>query len=205
MKKTILLIAVLSLLFSIIMEAQIKRNTLLISAGSNIMNIGFSSIKHKSDATGYTEPTPEKRISFNLSPEVGFFVANNFAIGLDVSLGLSIYDDVSSKSRYTNLGVGPFLRYYIPTRKVMPVFAVSGSLGTLINNYESPSGNSDNTSLTFSIGGGAGVAIRIGDKVTFDIMAGYSTSSVKSIKNNPNNTRNVIGAIGINLGFEILL
>jgi hypothetical protein len=102
---------------------------------------------------------------------------------------------------------GPFLRYYIPAGKVMPFFEVNGLFGSSNYKYESSvAGNSyDDKYNQVIIGGGAGMAVRLGDKVIFDIMAGYNYNSRKSTQNNPNNFRTITGTIGINLGFEILL
>jgi hypothetical protein len=205
MKKTILLIAVFSFLFSILSEAQINRNKTLISVSSNILNLQYSSVKHKSDATGYIEPDPEKRTSFNLSPKVGFFVANNFAIGIDASIGLSIDNFGTDKNRYTFLGAGPFIRYYIPTKKVLPFFEINGLVGSASYKYESSTSNYDDNYRQILIGVGTGMAIRIGDKVILDIMAGYTYDTEKATTNNSNNARTVMGTIGFNVGFEILL
>jgi malic enzyme len=55
-----------------------------------------------------------------------------------------------------------------------------------------------------SVGGGAGLAIMVGDKVTFDVMAGYNSLSVKAKQDNPNDSRSVQGTLGFKFGFVVL-
>jgi hypothetical protein len=56
-----------------------------------------------------------------------------------------------------------------------------------------------------SFGGGAGLAVKLGEKVTFDFMAGYNSMSEKAKQNNPNDERTVQGTLGFKLGFVVLL
>jgi len=52
-----------------------------------------------------------------------------------------------------------------------------------------------------SFGGGAGLAVKLGDKVTFDILAGYNSMTEKAKQNNPNDQRTVQGTLGVKFGF----
>ena len=56
-----------------------------------------------------------------------------------------------------------------------------------------------------SFGGGIGLAAPLGEKVTFDIMAGYDSLTVKDKEDNDDNYRTVIGTLGLKIGFTILL
>jgi hypothetical protein len=60
------------------------------------------------------------------------------------------------------------------------------------------------SSSTRSLGGGVGLAVRIGEKVTFDMMAGYNSTTIKAKENNPDNTRTVQGTFGLRFGFVVL-
>ncbi len=183
----------------------------LYGTGSDLMNLGYSSVKSKSDADGFEESDPDKMTSINLLPKVGYFVIDNLALGLDVNIALSTTKDGEDSDKYsqTLLSVGPFIRYYIPTSKVLPFFEINGSLGSINNKND----YSDNTyyedveykSSVMSIGGGIGLAAPLGDRVTFDVLAGYNSLTVKDKEDNDDNYRTVIGTLGLKIGFTILL
>jgi hypothetical protein len=180
-------------------------------AGSDLMNIGFSSVKQKSDADGFEESDPDKMTSINLMPKVGYFVVDNFAVGLDLNIGVSStqYGENEDKSSQTLLAVGPFARYYIPTAKVLPFIELSGSVGAIKSKYDLSDNSfwedSEFKSSVMSIGGGIGLAAPLGERVTFDVLAGYNSLTVKDKENNDDNERTVIGTLGLKIGFTIFL
>ena len=209
MKKMIMLITVLSFFTLSVMEAQINKGRTLIGVstsfsyvnfGSDIMSLGFTTIRQKSNAPGYVEPAAEKVTTLNLLPRFGYFVINNLALGLNACIAYSGETGYST----TYFGLGPFVRYYIPGSKVMPFFEASSLFGSLNENESSYYNNSYKTGMT-SIGGGAGLAVKLGDKVTFDIMAGYNSMSEKEKQNNPNNEKTIQGTLGFKFGFVVIL
>jgi len=179
----------------------------LTGTGTDLMNLGYTSVKYKSDATGYTEPKPDKTFSINLSPKVGYFVADNMALGLDVNMAVSNEKDGENSAKYnqTLFCAGPFVRYYIPTSKVLPFFELSGAYGSLKSKYDSDSFNDTYTSSILAFGGGIGLAAPLGEKVTFDVLAGYNSLILKSKKDNPDNERTIIGTLGLKIGFTFFL
>lgn len=163
-----------------------------VSSGSELMSLGYTSIKSKSDADGFQEPEPEKSFSINVNPKAGYFVIDNLAIGLDLNMGFSIYDLGDNNSSHTTFAVGPFVRYYIPTPKVLPFFELGASYGMM----------SDKTRL-ISFGGGIGLAAPVGERITIDIAAGYQSLTYKY--NDEDNERHVFGTLGMKVGFMVLL
>jgi hypothetical protein len=216
MKKVILLFAVCCFITLSITEAQITPGKIMIGVsskfnflnyGTELAGVGLSIVKSKSNAAGYVEPEPDKSTSINLAPKAGFFLNSNLVIGLDGCLTYSSTKDGVSKDSYTSTlyGVGPFVRYYIPTSMVMPFLEVNGLYGGVKAKYVSTSYTSDFTSGWLSVGGGAGVAILLGDKVTFDLMAGYNYFREMEKENNPDKERTVTGSLGLQFGFIVLL
>jgi hypothetical protein len=65
-------------------------------------------------------------------------------------------------------------------------------------------GNESKSGIT-SFGGGLGVAIPMGEKVSFDLMAGYNSFTIKDKEDNPDDERIVLGTFGIKLGITIFL
>jgi hypothetical protein len=183
----------------------------LAGTGTDLMNLGYSSVKYKSDADGFEESDPDKMTSINLLPKVGYFVIDNLALGLDVNIALSTTKDGENSDKYsqTLLSVGPFIRYYIPTSKVLPFFEINGSFGSINNKSD----YRDNTnwedeeykSSVMSIGGGIGIAAPLSDRVIFDVLVGYNSLTVKDKEDNDDNDRTVIGTLGLKIGFTVLL
>ena len=183
----------------------------LFGTGSDIINFGFSSVKVKSDAAGNNEPDPDQIISLNFLPKVGYFVMDNLALGLDMSFALTSQKSGESSSKYlqTLYSIGPFIRYYLPhsTLKVFPYFELSGSMGSINTKYDygDNSSLSDDKSISGinSFGGGAGIAIPLGEKFSFDVLVGYNSLTIKDKEDNPNNERTIVGTLGVKLGFTL--
>lgn len=177
---------------------------------SDIFTVGFVTIKSKSDADDFDEPEPDHITSINMLPRVGFFVIDGLAVGLDISLANMVYKDGTDddKSIQTAYGVGPFVRYYFPVEKVKPFVEANSSFGAINYKYEYSDSNMEDSDYKyglFLLGGGAGVAIPIGKRATFDMMAGYNSLTFKEKDDNDDNYRNIIGTIGLKFGFVVFL
>jgi len=214
MKKTIILITALCFFALSVVEAQVNRGRILlgvstsfsyINYGSDLMSLGFTSVKQKSNTTGFIAPEAEKITTLNFLPKFGYFVVNNLVIGLDVCIASSVEKPGGGeKFTMSSFGLGPFVRYYIPGNKVMPFFEVNSEFGSIKIKDEYQSYNSTNTTSMSSIGGGAGIAVKLGEKVTFDMMADYNSTSEKAKENNPSDERTVQGTLGFKFGFVVL-
>ncbi len=145
--------------------------------GSDFINFGYSSSRDKGDEPGFAETLPSKVMTISILPKVGYFVADNLALGLDLNYTLTTRrsgDDLNSRSSQRIINAGHFVRYYIPTTKVLPFFEVNSSFGRALDKW----GNVNNGSLTInlaSFGGGIGVAIPLTDRFAFDVLAAYSS------------------------------
>lgn len=211
---TILTIAAL-MICSVSLNAQTQKGTFMIGDlyrpgkalsydyFNSSMNIGFGSQTYKSDDGEDTSPT--KLLNFNLMPRVGYFFADNFLVGIDVTLAADRYKEENYKYTISTLGIGPFIRYYIPLEKVMPFFELDGSFGRIKYAYSSDQSSDENKSSLNSFGGGAGLAFPLGRIVTFDILVGYSHMVLKDKENNDNNYRDISNSAGVKMGFTILL
>jgi outer membrane protein len=214
MKKVIILISVLCFFCLSVIEAQINKGRLQIGVstsfsyinyGSDLMNLGFTTITSKSNNYGGALRFAGKVFTLNLLPKVGYFVIDNFALGLNTCIASSSENQVTVKHITTSLGLGPFARYYIPGSKVMPFFEINSLFGfiNIKDKYQSYS-TSVKTGM-MSIGGGVGIAVKLVDKVTFDMMIGYNSMSLKVFESNDLDEKTVEGTIGIKLGFIVFL
>ena len=59
-----------------------------------------------------------------IGAKLGFFVIDNLVLGLDLNIALSTvkYGGDNYESSQNLFSAGPFIRYYIPTSKVLPFF-----------------------------------------------------------------------------------
>ena len=219
MKKTTLITLLIVTINLGLLKAQTNQGNLLIgvsstlslngtSIGTDLMNIGFSSIKRKSDAVDFIETDPMKVMSINLLPKIGYFIVDNFAIGLDLNVSYSKNAMIKNELTHTVYSAGPFVRYYIPTSKVLPFIELNGSSGAIYSKSV-VAGNSSLEDTKYSkrvmsLGGGIGLATPLGERVTLDVLAGYNSLTIKD-KDDVDNIRQVVGTLCFKIGFTILL
>jgi hypothetical protein len=174
----------------------------------DIMSLNFTTVKYKSDSDE-DMGDDTKLTGLNMAPRFGYFISDHFVLGIDFNLAFmkmksdGEYDYVDKTTLYA---AGPFMRYYIPTGKVFTFLEAGAVFGSQIE--KSDSGDGDDSVYKTGIqsyGGGAGIAIPIGEKVTFDSMLCYTSTSFKDKQDNPDNARYVLGNFGIKLGFNIIL
>lgn len=89
-------------------QAQVSKGTVVVGGG-----LQFSTTKSEEGTNSDLTTT-----SFAFVPSAGFFVADRFAVGLDLlaATDKSKYQvgNTTSTTKQTQLGVGPFARYYLP-------------------------------------------------------------------------------------------
>lgn len=175
--------------------------------GADFGTLGYTQVKYRDDSNGAFDET-NRKIGFTLTPRLGYFVSNSLAIGLDLDIAVSrekrLEQDLVNSTRIW--GVGPFARYYLPGRKARPFFEISTSIAGIkrIFEYENREDGESKSSL-FSYGGGAGVAVPLGEKITFDFMLRYSSMQDKRQTDNPRNAKTLTSGLGLKVGFMIYL
>lgn len=180
----------------------------LSGSGGELMGLGFSRIKFKSDRDGFNEADPDKAVSLNFTPKVGYFVTDNIALGLDLNFATSKVTYGTSEDENTQklFTTGPFVRYYIPTPTVLPFVEVGGAFGRISTKFDNSLIGAQITKYNVvALTGGAGVAAPLGENVMLDIMAGYSSITTKEVQDNDDNDRTVTGTISLQLGFTVFL
>ena len=177
-----------------------------IGSGVTSMNIDYTTIKSKDDS-GDEDENKDKEFSFNFTPKVGYFVIDNLVLGVDFTIASSFSKTTNTeyKNNATFFGAGPFVRYYIPTKKVLPYAEAMYSVGTRTNKsiWEDGENTYKYGIQLYSVG--IGVAIPLGEKATFDTLVGYQSTMYKAKQDNENNHRTIIGTVGLKLGFTIIL
>jgi hypothetical protein len=136
--------------------------------------------------------TTKNNSNFSFNPNIGFFPANNFALGAGLNLNFSKQGDVKNNV----VGFGPYARYYFWKNSTKPFFTVEGSY--LNNKYEALNDNGEKVELSSSGFGlliGLGFAAFINDVVAVEGLTGYNYSDFK------NNSGS--GGFTMRLGFQL--
>jgi outer membrane protein len=194
--KRVLIIAILLLPVSLL--AQTEKGKWLFFSGTDLTAVfGTNTIKYDGN-----DITDMKTSSFELKPGVGYFIANNFALGVTAPLtfkknGYNTFDVKESTYGASILG-----RYYFGKSNFKPyVTAEAGYLAS--KSYSEMTGSQyDDLFSGPALAGGIGLAGFINEHVSLDIELGYVYSNLvysedKELKMNVN-------GFGIQVGFSII-
>lgn len=217
MKKIILV--TLSLFCIGITSAQTEKGKFLIS-GKTGLDFTSNTIKYHSN--GQTIDGP-KTNTFNVSPTVGYFVVDNFSLGLTFDYKTSTskqqtelissnvtggYATENTKERKTTLSIVPNATYFFSKGKTRPYLGAGLGLAstkyksTYTNNPSSgeqfSSSASNDTGLVWTANGG--LLFLISQNIGLDLGLGYANYSFKDqgIKTNSS-------AFGANAGISLFL
>ncbi len=207
MKKNLLFLIVMCFLTFPVLNAQLTKGRIMVgvsstihlselgSSGTDLMGLGFVTAKDNDDYN-------TKISYFNLLPKAGYFVIDNLAVGLDIIVSTMSQKDVQDDDKYTGsmLSVGPFVRYYYPLEKFYPFVELNVAFGTHKDKWTYGEGDDTEKYGLMTFGGGVGAAFPLGDRVTFDVMAGYTSMTYKDKENDYKET---IGGIGLRMGFMV--
>ncbi|MDO1445775.1 hypothetical protein Q0590_05910 [Rhodocytophaga aerolata] len=184
MRKTTLLFLFCLLVFSSTTWAQTEKGSKLLGGSANF---NF-----------------EKNYSFGISPQMGYFITTNFALGTGVSISYSKFnnDDTvgnSYRSNTTVAGFSPFIRYYFGKATSTRLFTQGAVVfqrlwqNTRINGSE-PQINVDNFSTYRA---GVGVVHFITQQIGLEALVAYSSSKYS--------VENRTGRVVLNVGLQIYL
>ncbi|TFH46759.1 MAG: hypothetical protein E4G92_06035 [Bacteroidia bacterium] len=214
MKKISLLFAALCLIASTALaQTQLKKGNMMLGItstismdgglGSELMSLGFTKTKNKDGS----DPAEDayKCTSYNFLPKTGHFIMDNLAVGLEAVIGGykekgdNDYDTWSESM----FGIGPFARYYYPQEKYYPF----GEIEALFGSQKSAYNDNDYKSGFVMLGIYLGVAVPLGEKVTFDAEAGYGniTYTHKGTGVEDVDYKNITGGLLIKTGFTVYL
>ena len=124
----------------------------------------------------------------NISPNAGYFFANNFAAGANLQMDFTKVGE----SKTTDLGIGPFARYYFEGATVRPF--VTTSFNYLYT--KSKSAAYKNSESGFGWFFGVGAAAFINQNVALETIAGYNYSKYGS---------QGYSGFALNIGFQVYI
>jgi hypothetical protein len=155
--------------------------------------LGFSSAKSSVDvqsATGSIKGDGGSSYQLNIAPGIGYFIANNFVIGVGMDLirtnsksgvDLTGATSTSQESNNNNVLFGPFIRYFIPFGDDKAFFLGSTvGFGNSKNQFTAGSTTqSINTSL-LTIGVGPGFTIYSSNGLALEALVKYNFANSNS-------------------------
>jgi outer membrane protein len=192
MKKVTLL--VVALFASLGAFAQFNKGRMIVGGTAE-----FSTNTNK-NRSGGTTVTNGTTTSLSISPNFGYFVIDNLAVGASLGLSLSKWNSKGSNgtdSNTTSINFGPFARYYLPFGLF---FQGKFNLGTRKTTYDELF--DDNKYNTSSFALSAGYPIFLSDNVALEPEVGYRTSRFKA---SDSNAKDIDSGIFMRIGFQIYL
>jgi hypothetical protein len=133
--------------------------------------------------------TAKNDTKFSFSPSAGYFFLHNFAAGAKVNLSFTKVVDTKT----TDIGIGPFARYYFGTMNIRPFADVELSFDSRKTTIAASSKTKNSNS--FFIGGG--LAAFINRNVAIEGLAGYKRTSFAK---DPST-----GGFNLSIGFQVYL
>ncbi len=162
-------IALFMLFSTVVASAQFNKGRMLVG-GTGSFKISTEKLNTGGSTTGNGKWT-----TISLTPQYGYFIINNLAIGAGVDLSTSMYrpgSDNSSDYDYSSLSfeVKPFIRYYLK-----PGIFFQGTYGIGSEKYNSTyQGSSEDFKVgRFSWALAGGYAIFLNDHVAIEPTLGY--------------------------------
>ncbi|WP_075590998.1 outer membrane beta-barrel protein [Labilibacter marinus] len=136
-------------------------------AGSS--DFSFLSVNQKVEFDGEDTDNATKTSELKLKPSIGYFVVDNFALGLSIDYARSKEDkDIS-----TNYLIGPYAIYYFGNSNVRPFLRGDFGYGQVIQNYD----GEKQKAKAFGYDLGGGVAVFLGNHVSLDFGIAYFNST----------------------------
>lgn len=188
------------LLFSTITFAQTEKGRFTVSGRSSI---DFSYSNTKFEGSGIPDNTATgDTYSFNITPAVGYFVLDDFAVSLQTSYAIN---NGNTESQMSQFAIMPGVIYYIPTGSIVrPFLQVGGGYVNISTKTPLTSGGKATNSFNgYTLAGGIGIAFFVKENIAIELSGQYATvktsfSGDSSIKMNLDGFS---GSIGFSLFF----
>ncbi len=151
MKKKSFFVAIAMLSFTALANAQTTKGSIMLggTAGFDVQLVESSNV-----------------FNLDIQPQLGFFIADNLAVGGNIGIGFGKAGEISS----TSFAVSPFGRYYLGSDKTR--FFLHAQVGIIGNSTDF---NGDKISSNgYIVGLGPGVAFFLNDHVAIEGVLGYN-------------------------------
>jgi outer membrane protein len=203
MNKTLVLIAALIVGVSNVF-AQTQKGDFLLGAGTSL---DFSFLSSQVSMDSY-DSDKVKNNSFEFTPRVGYFLSNNFVVGVDFITSNVTEKDDGDVYKSNTFAIGPFARLFIGQKNIKPFIHAGFGFGKNNEEYNSsnvqyPDDKVKSDLTTYDVGGG--VSFFLSPKVSLEVEISYgnATSKFKTYYNE--DATNKVKGIASSIGFSIHL
>lgn len=191
--KTTLIIAA-ALLFAAHTNAQTEKGSFLISGKSNL---NFASLSVKSETGDYSRDDG-KVTKFEVTPGLGYLIANNLAVGVQFSYESSAEKEGGSNYSESTTLLLPFARLYFGKGNVKPF--IQAAYGPGWQKWGSANKQTENLTAFEADGG---LAIFINRNIAINLAIGYGSAIAKYTTSNKTEWKTTASGIGGTVGFAI--
>lgn len=156
----------------------------------------------------YTVRSDDKAFNASLSPQGGYFVIDNFAVGLRIPMGLqnstsrsspSPDSEIETRTLTYRVGIGPFARYYFGKSAIRPF--INGGADYQYSRTREKDNASERVLIqrqdSYSIFGGVGMAYFISQFVGLESQLGYTYFRSDQL--------NKYSSLGLTVGLQIYI
>jgi hypothetical protein len=144
--------------------------------------VGFSATRSKISQLGGTSGDKNPRSTqINLNPDIGYFLLDDFALGIGMDYTYSFQRDADNNRRTdSDFLFGPFFRYYVPVQEDMAFFGVLDfGFGNSSNENLLTGGNESVSSNIFAVGVGPGFTILSSNAIGLEAIMKYNFARSK--------------------------
>jgi len=177
-------------------NAQIQKGKILIDASGSL---DFSSLTSKWE-NEYNSGDGSNTTTLKFTPGAGYFIANNFALGIQLSMNNMSDKEDREKYTETTTMLLPFALLYFGKGNVKPFIQAAFGPGWQKSGYNEK--HSEKLS-GYELGGG--LAVFLNQHVSLDFSLGYASASAKYKDTSNVNWKTFTKGIGGNIGFSIIL
>lgn len=211
MKRTIIYCFLVAVLMGTarITNAQTEKGKFLIGGQSKLE---YSTYKSGGE-NQYTSGNNGKTRNLDITPQIGRFIANNFAVGLEVPYSHSKEIDGDDSYATSSLLVMAFMRYYFGKTKIKPYLHGAIGPGWGKTKLESSQLNNDpnftinskisKNLMAYELGGGLGVFVN--EHVSLDFSLGYGHITSKYTDFSNMDRKDIVKGIDANIGIVVCL
>lgn len=203
--KKLVLAGAFALFGAVTMNAQTTKGSWVIEGKTNL---GFNSVSTKSKS-GSSEENGPKVSTFNITPSVGYFVADNLAIGVDFGLiSVTSKEEISifkKEEKQTQLNILPNVTYYFATASnFRPYLGVGVGYGSVTSKLTETIGSLTNedkgTYGGFLWGVKGGAVYLLNSTVGLNLGLGFNQFTSKE-----NDVKTTASTFGVNAGISVFL
>lgn len=167
-------------------------------------NTGFSVVSTKNkELTANTYSEYSKSKSLKLTPQVGFFIANNVVIGLEVRYEKDELKQSSKTYTSSSFYLIPMAQIYFSKDVMKPYIYGGVGTGNTSNDFTYSPDNNEAKLTLYEVG--LGVATFVNKSVSIEIQGSYSSVTSKYDDNYGIEKADKINGIGFQIGIVVCL